>query len=57
MLQNMLYSNPKYRLRFVLYGIMFVIGLLRRNSQSGPILSQDLTMEEHKTLKNCLKNH
>lgn len=35
----------------------FIIGLIRENSQSGLVMSQDLTMAKYRTSKNCFKNH
>lgn len=50
-----LYSNSKYRLKFVLNCIIFVISLLRVNFQNEPVTCQDSTMEEPRTFKIGLK--
>lgn len=37
---NVLYSNPKDGLKFILNCIFLIIGLIRVNLQNGPVMSQ-----------------
>lgn len=54
---NVLHSNSKYGLKFILNCITFIIGLIRVDFQSGHVMSQDLTVEGNRNFKISLKNH